>query len=182
MYSLCSKVWFSSCVVGIDWVYSLLFNKNSLSLLSIGGHKEEETYREDPIPMSSGPWEQLFQDPHSWIVNRNKALRVSLVFHDMPTKYPKDLPRFNGDDAFTPEEHITTFQDYIDYLEIKHDDVFMRIFCHSLMGDVRSWFKDLVADSITSWIDFYHIFLDKWGEKKSHHYYLIEFYSMKISK
>jgi hypothetical protein len=88
--------------------------------------------------MSSGPWEQLFQDPHSWIVNRNKALRVSLVFHDMPTKYPKDLPRFNGDDAFTPEEHITTFQDYIDYLEIKHDDVFMRVFCHSLMGDVPS--------------------------------------------
>jgi hypothetical protein len=132
--------------------------------------------------MSSGPWEQLFQDPHSWIVNRNKALRVSLVFHDMPTKYPKDLPRFNGDDAFTPEEHITTFQDYIDYLEIKHDDVFMRIFCHSLTGDVRSWFKDLAANSITSWIDFYHIFLDKWGEKKSHHYYLIEFYSMKISK
>jgi hypothetical protein len=97
---LCSKVWFSSCVVGIDWVYSLLFTKKSLSLLSIRGHKEEETYREDPIPMSSGPWEQLFQDPHSWIVNRNKALRLSLVLHDMPAKYPKDLPRFNGDDAF----------------------------------------------------------------------------------
>jgi hypothetical protein len=47
------------------WVYSLLFTKKSLSLLSIGGHKEEGTYREDPIPMSSGPWEHLFQDPHS---------------------------------------------------------------------------------------------------------------------
>jgi hypothetical protein len=98
--SLCCKVWFSSCADGIDWVYSLLFTKNSLSLLSIGGHKEEETYREDPIPMISGPWEQLFQDPHSWIVNRNKAFRLSLVLHDMPAKYPKDLPRFNGDDAF----------------------------------------------------------------------------------
>ena len=95
--------------------------------------------------MSSGPLEQLFQDPHSWIVNRSKALRLSLVLHDMPAKYPKDLPRLNGDDAFTPEEHIATFQDYIDYLEIGHDDVFMRIFCHSLTGDVRSWFKDLAG-------------------------------------
>jgi hypothetical protein len=150
LYSLCSKVWLSSYVVGIDWVYSLLLTKKSLSLLYIGGHKEEETYRENPILMSNGPWEQLLQDPDSWIVNRNKALRLSLVLHDMPAKYPKDLPRFNGDDTFTPEEHITTFQDYSDCLEIEHDDVFMRKFCHSLTGDARSWFRDLAADSITS--------------------------------
>eukprot|EP01018_Ginkgo_biloba_P001504 Gb_17813 [translate_table: standard] len=97
----------------------------------------------------------------------------------MPPRYLKSLPRFNGDDEITAEKHLATFQNFTDNLEIEYDDVFMRMFCNSFEGDCREWFRNLPVDSISSWMDFYNIFMDKWAERKSHHHYLTEFYAMR---
>jgi hypothetical protein len=55
----------------------------------------------------------------------------------------------------------------------------MRLFTHSLVGEVKRWFRNLPSESINSWIDFNDFFLHKWVERKSHHQYLSEFYATK---
>jgi hypothetical protein len=63
-----------------------------------------------------------------------------------------------------------------------HKDVFMRSFCQSLPGEARLWLRNLEADSIGSWVDFYDVFLRYWGERKFFSQYLYEFYAMKRRK
>ena len=53
------------------------------------------------------------------------------------------------------------------------------MFVQSLEGDARKWFRNLAPDSIHSWVAFHNLFMEKWGEKKDHQYYLSEFSSMK---
>jgi hypothetical protein len=67
---------------------------------------------------------------------------------------------------------MEAFEHLIDCLEIQYEDVFMRMFTHSLVGEVKRWFKDLPTESIFSWDDFHDVFLHKWAERKSHHQYL----------
>ena len=74
---------------------------------------------------------------------------------------------------------MAAYQCFTDYLKIQHDDVFMRMFTEPLEGKVRKWFRDLAAGSISSWVDFKDIFLNKWAERKAHHQYLYEFYAIK---
>lgn len=109
----------------------------------------------------------------------NKKLLNCHPFSMICLQYLKSLPKFNGEDDVSTKKHIASFQDYIDYLEIRHDDVFMTMFSHSLEGNHRRWFKGYSVDSICSWVYFHDVFLDKWAEKKTHHQYISKFYSMK---
>jgi hypothetical protein len=43
------------------------------------------------------------------------------------------------------------FQDFIENLFVEHDDVFMRLFIHTLEGDTRKWLRDILITSINSW-------------------------------
>jgi hypothetical protein len=61
---------------------------------------------------------------------------------------------------------VEAFQNFIDQFEIVHEDVTMRLFSKSFLGDVV-WFKGLGADSIGSWVELYNNFLKWWGENKS---------------
>jgi len=104
------------------------------------------------------------------------------MLYDFPEKYFKFLPRFNGEDNVSTKKHITVFEDFIDYLNIKHDDVFMRMFTQYFEGEVRRWFRYLESNAISSWNGFLDLFLHKWDEMKNHHQYLFEFYSIKRRK
>jgi len=110
---------------------------------------------------------------YPWVFNRNKALIFPSVLDDIPVNYLKSLPRFNPNDDVSAEQHIVYFQDYTDDLEIEHDDVIMRMFCHSLEGNCKEFFKTLSIGSISCWSDFHGVFLYQWVDKKSHHCYLI---------
>jgi hypothetical protein len=61
---------------------------------------------------------------------------------------------------------VEAFENFIDQFEIVHDDVTMRLFSKSLLGDAAVWFKGLGADSIGSWVELYNVFLKWWGENK----------------
>jgi hypothetical protein len=74
---------------------------------------------------------------------------------------------------------METFEHFTDCLDIQYEDVFMRLFTHSLVGEVKIWFRNLPAESINSWTDFNDVFLHKWAERKSHDQYLSEFYATK---
>jgi hypothetical protein len=45
---------------------------------------------------------------------------------------------FDGEpDAITAKKHIREFENFIDLIEIDHDDVCMRAFSQSLKGDTK---------------------------------------------
>jgi hypothetical protein len=113
---------------------------------------------------------------------RNKLFKpLRLPCHLNP--YPHDsfeyLPRFSGEDHVTAERHIEAFENFIDQFEIVHEDVVMRLFSHSLSGDVVVWFRCLEAGSIGSWTELYHAFLKCWGENKSLDQYWSEFNALR---
>jgi hypothetical protein len=98
---------------------------------------------------------------HPWVVNRNKALILPSILHDMHVIYLN--PFLDSMEMMMFQKNMSSFQDYTDNLEIQHDDVFMRIFCHSLEGDYREWFRNLPVGSISCWMDFHDVFLDQWA-------------------
>ena len=61
---------------------------------------------------------------------------------------------------------MTWFEDWVDLEEIDHEDVKMRLFSHSLAGDIKKWFRGLVANSIANLEAFGQAFLDRWEEKR----------------
>ena len=63
--------------------------------------------------------------------------------------YQKYLPSFNGQGETTAKEHWDAFLSYPDNQNIKAKYVCMRMFIQSLDGEVRKWFRELPANSIT---------------------------------
>jgi hypothetical protein len=63
------------------------------------------------------------------------------------------LSLFIGEDHITAENHLRAFQNFIDYLEIMHEDVVMRLFSKYLVGDVVLWFKNMDVGSIGLWVE-----------------------------
>ena len=63
--------------------------------------------------------------------------------------YQKFMPRINGQGETTTKEHWDAFLSYADNQNIEAKDVWMRMFVQSLDGEVRKWFRELPANSIT---------------------------------
>ena len=63
--------------------------------------------------------------------------------------YQKYLPRFNGQSETTAKENWDAFLSYAEKQNIEAKDVCMRMFMQSLDGEVRKWFRELLANSIT---------------------------------
>ena len=58
----------------------------------------------------------------------------------------------------------------------------MRMFVQSLDGDVRKWFRELPANSITIIEELQDLFMRQWGDTKDHTYYITEFGSLRRNK
>jgi hypothetical protein len=81
--------------------------------------------------------------------------------------YLKQLPKFTGEGDITAEEHLATFYSYVDNYVIVNEDVWMRIFVHSLDGEARKWFRALTPGSIDGIEALDDIFLRQWGIKRT---------------
>ena len=77
---------------------------------------------------------------------------------------------------------MSSFQDFIDNLEILHEYIIMRLFSKSLIGYAALWFKNMEVSSIGSWDELYDTFLKYWGERKSFDQYLNEFTTLRRGK
>jgi len=55
----------------------------------------------------------------------------------------------------------------------------MRIFVQSLTGDVRTWFRSLAANSITTPDELYLAFTNRWEKKKDPLHILVEYDTIK---
>jgi hypothetical protein len=93
--------------------------------------------------------------------------------------YLKQLPKFTGEGDITAEEHLAAFYSYADNYVIVIEDVWMRIFVHSLDGEARKWFRDFPPGSIDGIEALDEAFLKNWGDRKDFLYYITEFGSLK---
>jgi hypothetical protein len=73
----------------------------------------------------------------------------------------RSLPRFRGEEWEVPAEHLLDFHDFIDRLEIVHEDVQIKLFKFSLEGIALDWCQSLPDASVSSLADFhaaFHVF------------------------
>jgi hypothetical protein len=96
---------------------------------------------------------------------RYAPLALPAVLHDLPSKYAARIPTWGGDEEITAEEHVDRFNDFVDREEVDDEDVKLRLFAQTFIGEVRKWFKALRAGSIHSWVEFEDSFLRKWGNR-----------------
>jgi len=89
------------------------------------------------------------------------------------------LPKFMGEGDLRATKNITFFIQFVDILDIEHEDIYMRLLVQTFEGKVRTWFRGLPVNSIPSYDDLETSFLRQWGEKKDHLYYLTEFISLR---
>jgi hypothetical protein len=76
-------------------------------------------------------------------------------------EWENSLPRFRGEEWEVPAEHLLDFHDYMHRLQIVHEDVQIRLFCFSLEGIARDWYRSLPNASVSSLADFhvaFHVF------------------------
>lgn len=94
---------------------------------------------------------------------RYASLALPAVLHDLPSKYAARFPTWGGDEDITTEEHLDRFNDFADREEVDGEDVKLRLFAQTFIGEVRKWCKALRAGSIHNWEKFEDSFLRKWG-------------------
>jgi hypothetical protein len=93
--------------------------------------------------------------------------------------YLKQLPKFTGEGDITAEAHLEAFYSFTDNHAIENEDVWMRIFVHSLDGEARKWFRAFPPGSIGGIEALDEVFLKDWGDKKDLLYYITEFGALK---
>lgn len=87
---------------------------------------------------------------------------------DMPTNYPSKIPLFDGTPhGVTAQQHVDRMKNFFDLHEIDAEDVTMRLFVQTFGGEVRKWFRALLAASITTLTNLQRQFLDHWEVKKN---------------
>ena len=85
-----------------------------------------------------------------------------------PTRgYLKYLPKYHGEGEVIVEEHLASFYNIVDNQNIKHQDVWMRLFVQSLDGEARKWFRGIHAQYIARIEALDDSFLNNLGDKKN---------------
>lgn len=97
------------------------------------------------------------------VPTRYAALALPTVLHDLPSKYAARNPTWGGDEEITVEEHVDKFNDFADKEEVDDEDVKLRPFAQTFIGEVKKWFKALTPGRIHNWVEFEDSFLRKWG-------------------
>jgi hypothetical protein len=80
--------------------------------------------------------------------------------NQVPTRdeWENSLPRFHGEEWEVPAEHLLDFHEFIDRLEIVHEDVKIKLFKFSLEGIGLDWCRSLPDASISSLAEFHSAF------------------------
>ena len=97
----------------------------------------------------------------------------------MPRDYQTKITFFYGTSACTMLQHTKKMLDYFESYEIDDDSVRMKIFVQSLIGDVRTWFRALPANSIADPDALYQSFINRWEKKKDPLHILSEYDTIK---
>lgn len=87
---------------------------------------------------------------------------------DVPTDYQRKIPLFDGTPhGVTSQQHVDRMMNFFDLHEIDVENVTMRLFVQTFGGEVRKWFRALLAASITTLANLQRQFLDCWEVNKN---------------
>jgi hypothetical protein len=87
----------------------------------------------------------------------------------------KNLSKFTREGNLTATEHINFFDQFVDILGLKHEDIYSRLIVQTFEGQLRTWFRGISSVSIGSYDELENAFIRQWGERKDHLYYPTEF-------
>jgi hypothetical protein len=87
--------------------------------------------------------------------------------HEFPQNYNQGIKLYDAEGNVLAQKHLDWFNDFIDLEELDYADAKMRLFTHSLSGEVRKWFKALLVGSIQDFAAFETSFITIWGDKKN---------------
>jgi hypothetical protein len=73
-------------------------------------------------------------------------------------EWENNIPIFRGEEWEVPAEHLLDFHEFIDRLEIVHEDVQIKLFKCSLEGIALDWCQSLPSASVSSLADFHAAF------------------------
>lgn len=98
---------------------------------------------------------------------------------DMPDDYQIKIPLFDATQSITVQQHVDRMNDLFDIHEVDAKNVSMRLFVLSFRGEVRKWFRELPAGSISTLPVLHRQFLDRWEVKKNPLQILSEYENIK---
>ena len=84
----------------------------------------------------------MLKSKEAIVAGRFSLFSFSIVL-DFPNNVPTMdewgdfLPRFRGDGHDHPAQHLIEFHQYMEQLNIDHEDVLLKMFMYSLEGDAR---------------------------------------------
>ena len=113
------------------------------------------------------------------MANRYVPLQFPANPGALPQEYQSKITYFDSVGPFTTLQHTKKMQDYFENYEIDDDSVRMRIFVQSLTSDVRTWFRSLAANSITTPDELYQSFTNGWEKRKDPLHILAEYDTIK---
>ena len=117
-----------------------------------------------PTPPTSP---RLIANPPREMAAHFSPLVLPQNLDDMPTNYQRKIPLFDGIPyGVTAQQHVDRMTDSFDLHEIDAENVTMRLFVQTFGGEVRKWFRALLAASITTLANLQRQFLDRWEVKK----------------
>ena len=102
-----------------------------------------------------------------------------LLFMTFPKDTTKDSNNLMGRGGIQSRNTWGWFSDWVDLEEVDHDDVKVRLFTQSLVGEARKWFKNILDNSILNYQAFEYSFKEKWEDNKNPKQYLSQYHSMR---
>lgn len=123
----------------------------------------------NPLRMATvGPWGTAFG-----------PLRLTTPLHELLKGTRKNLPKFLGDGAQHPDEHIVGFYIACGVLGVEHEDVYVRLFIETLQGAAVDWFYHLPNNCITNWASLRTLFEARFKFTENDHALLAQLTQMK---
>jgi hypothetical protein len=88
-----------------------------------------------------------------------------LICHDprwppMPTKFPSDIPKFEGKPGEDPGDHVMNFHLWCSSNSLKDDSVQLHLFQCTLIGGVVKWYIELDGSRYSYFNDLEMVFLN----------------------
>ena len=90
----------------------------------------------------------------------NDRIRYNPTWPPVPTKLPSDIPKFEGKSGEDLGDHVTTFHLWCSSNSLINDLIRLRLFQHTLTGNVAKWYIELPRGTFTSFADLPNIFLN----------------------
>jgi hypothetical protein len=107
------------------------------------------------------------QIPPRVMAARFSPLPLPAQLHDLPQNYNQRIKLYDVEGNASAQKHLDLFNDFFDLEEVDYEYAKTRLFAQSHSGEVRKWFKALLAASIPNFSSFETLFLARWGDKNN---------------